>query len=88
LLACLITKMQVSIAKPLRPNIQKFVVVVAVVIGRDGSVGIATRYGPDGPAIESRWGRDFWHPSRQALGPTQPQYKGYRVFPGGRAAGA
>jgi hypothetical protein len=25
-----------------------------------------TRYGSDGPAIESRWVRDFPHPSRQA----------------------
>ena len=40
--------------------------------GRDGSVGIATRYGLGGPGIESRWGRDFLHPSRLALGPTQP----------------
>ena len=39
---------------------------------RDSSVGIATRYGLDGPGIESRWGRDFPHPSRPALGPTQP----------------
>ena len=38
--------------------------------GRDSSVGIATRYGLDGPGIESRWGRDFPHPSRPALGPT------------------
>ena len=29
--------------------------------GRDSSVGIATRYGLDGPGIESRWGRDFSH---------------------------
>jgi hypothetical protein len=27
-----------------------------------------TRYGLDGPGIESRWGQDFLHPSR----PTQP----------------
>ena len=36
-------------------------------VDRDSSVGIATRYGLDGPGIESRWGRDFLHPSRLAL---------------------
>ena len=41
-------------------------------IVRDSSVGIATRYGLDGPGIEYRWGRDFLHPSRPALGPIQP----------------
>jgi hypothetical protein len=41
-------------------------------MGRDSSVGIATRYELDGPGIESRWGRDFQQPSRPALGPTQP----------------
>jgi hypothetical protein len=35
--------------------------------GWDSVVGIATRYGLDGPGIESRWGRDFPHPSRPAL---------------------
>jgi hypothetical protein len=35
-------------------------------------VGIATGYGLNGPGIESRWGRDFPHLSRPALGPTQP----------------
>ena len=35
-------------------------------------VGIATRYGPDDPGIESRWERDIPHPSRPALGPTKP----------------
>ena len=40
--------------------------------GRLSAVGIATRYGLDGPGIESRWGRDIPHPSRPALGPTQP----------------
>jgi hypothetical protein len=38
---------------------------------RDSSVGIATRYGLDGPGIESRWGRDFPHLSRTAPGPNQ-----------------
>ena len=41
-------------------------------VGRDSAVGIGTRYGLDGPGIKSRWGRDFLHLSRLALGPTQP----------------
>ena len=40
--------------------------------GRDNSVGTATRYGLDGPGIESRWGRDFPQLSRQFLAPKQP----------------
>jgi len=36
--------------------------------GSGSSVGIATGYGLDGPEIESRWGRDFPHLSRPALG--------------------
>ena len=40
--------------------------------GTGSSVGIATGYGLDGPGIESRWGRDFSHLSRRALGSTQP----------------
>ena len=43
-----------------------------VILGRGSSVGIAIRYGLDGPGIESRWWRDFPHPSRPALGLTQP----------------
>jgi hypothetical protein len=35
-----------------------------MLVGRDSSVGIATGYGLDGLVIESRWGRDFPHPSR------------------------
>ena len=45
---------------------------IYIYMGRDSSVGIATRYGLDGPGIESRWRRDFPHPSGPALGPTQP----------------
>jgi len=41
-------------------------------VGRDSSVGIAIRYGLDGPAIESRWGQGFPRPSRKALGPAKP----------------
>jgi hypothetical protein len=39
---------------------------------RDSSVNIATRYGLDGSGIESRYEINFSHPSRTALGPTQP----------------
>jgi len=38
--------------------------------GPGSAVGVATGYGLDGPGIESRWGRDFPHLSRPALGPT------------------
>jgi len=58
------------------PNIAEFtlveITVELVFMGRDSSVGTATRYRLDGPWIESRWGLDFPHPSRSALEPTQP----------------
>jgi hypothetical protein len=37
-----------------------------------GYKGVSTDYGMDGPGIEFRWGREFSHTSRPALGPTQP----------------
>jgi hypothetical protein len=45
---------------------------VNVNVGRDSSVVTGTRYGLDCPGIESRWERDFSHPSIPAMGPTQP----------------
>ena len=32
----------------------------------DSAVDIASRYGLDGPWIQSRWGREFPHPSIQS----------------------
>ena len=40
--------------------------------GRDSLVSTATGYGLDVSGFESRCGRDFTHPSRPAVGPTQP----------------
>jgi hypothetical protein len=58
-------------------------------VGRHSVVGIANLYGMEDPGIESRWGRDFPHPSRPALGPTQPHVQWVPVlFSGGKAAGA
>ena len=54
-------------------------------VGWDSSVGIVTRYGLDGQGIESRWGVRLSAPPR---GPPSLQYNGYRVFAGGKAAGA
>jgi hypothetical protein len=56
---------------------------------RDSSVGIATRYGLDAPGIECRWGRDYQHLSKSALGPTQPPIQlVLDLFLGDKAAGA
>jgi hypothetical protein len=53
--------------------------------GLDSSVGIVTCYGLDGPGFESRWCAIFSAPVQ--IGPGA-QYNGYRVFTGGKAAGA
>jgi hypothetical protein len=57
-------------------------------VARDSSVGIATRYGLDGPGIDSRWRRDFPHISRPAQEPTHPPTQWVTaLFPGGKAPG-
>ena len=58
-------------------------------VGRESVVSVAIRYGLDGPGIELRWGRDFPHPSRPAVGSTQFPVKWVLgLFSGGKAAGA
>ena len=50
---------------------------------------IATRYELDGPGIETRWGARFSAPVQTgSWGPPSLLYNGYRLFPGGKAAGA
>ena len=60
-----------------------------MMVGREIVVGIATRYGLDGPGIESRWWGEIFrtHPERPWGPPSLLHYE-YRVFPGGKAAGA
>jgi len=46
---------------------------------------IANRYELKGPGIKFRWRCDFPYPSNR--GPPSLLYNGYRIFPGGDAAG-
>jgi hypothetical protein len=56
--------------------------------GRDSSVGIATRYGLDGPGIESRWGTRFSAPVETDPG-THPVFQTMDTgsFPGVKQPG-
>ena len=58
-------------------------------MGRDSSVGIATRYGLDGGGIEFRWGPRFFRiRPDQPWGPPSLLYNGYRLsFPGVKRPG-
>jgi hypothetical protein len=60
------------------------IIVVSSFCGPGSVVGTVTGYGLDGPGFESRWGRDFRHLSRPAMGRPQSPVNGYRVFPGGK----
>jgi len=65
------------------------IIIIIIIMGRDSSVGIATRYGLDGAGIEYWYGLDFPHRSRPALW-NYPHYytMGTVSFLGGRAVGA
>jgi hypothetical protein len=56
-----------------------------LLVGRDSSVGVATRYGLDGPEIESRGGGEIFRtcPDRP-WGPPSLLYNGFGAFPGGK----
>jgi len=41
---------------------------------RDSAVGVATRYGLDGPGVESRWRMRFSAPVQSSLGAYQVSY--------------
>ena len=58
-------------------------------MGRNSSVGIATRYGLNGPGIESRCGARFSTPIKTNPGAHPASYTmGTGLFPGGKTAGA
>ena len=57
-------------------------------MGRDSSVGIATRYGLDGPGIEFRWGGEIFRTRADRLwGPSSLLYVGFGSFPGVKGPG-
>ena len=58
-------------------------------VGWDSVVNTATPYGLDDSGIESRWRRDFPHPSRPVLGSTKLFVQWVSGFvPGSKAPGA
>ena len=53
-------------------RLSEFQVGCYAICGPDSSVAIATGYRLDGPGSNPGGGGEIFHPSRQALGPTQP----------------
>jgi hypothetical protein len=62
----------------------RFVYVTLPPGSRDSSVGITTRYGLEGPGIESLWGEIFRTIPDRLRGPPSLLYNGYLFFPGGK----
>ena len=69
---------------------REFIPAPYLCMDRDSSVGIATHYGLDGPAIESRWGARYSASVQNGPGSHSASYTRGRgsLFPGGKAAGA
>ena len=62
--------------------------ILSMRVDRNSAVGIAIRYGLEGPRIESRWGEIFrTDPDRPWDSPNH-LHNGYRVLPRGKATGA
>jgi hypothetical protein len=55
-------------------------------VGRDSSVGVASRYGMEGPGIESRLGEILRTHADLTWSPPNHIYNGYEIFPRGKAA--
>jgi len=78
----------ISISQRAAPE-QMILLALLYSVGRDSSVGVATCYGMDGSGIESRWGGEIFRTRpHRPWGPPSLLCNGYRVFPGGKAAGA
>jgi len=56
----------------------------SIYVGQDTVVGIATRYGLDGPGIQSPWGKVFRTRPDQPCGPPSVLCNRYRVIPEGK----
>jgi len=55
---------------------------------RGNVVGIATRYGLEGPGSECRWGEIFRTRLNRPWGPPSLLHNEYRAIPGGKAVWA
>jgi len=64
------------------------IIIIVVIVGRDSSVGIATRYRLHGPGSSPGGGEIFRTCPDRSWGPPSLLYNGYRVFPECKAPGA
>jgi hypothetical protein len=69
-------------------HIIKFIRTLGSRVGRDSSVSIVTHYGLDGPESNAGGGDIFRTRPDRPWGPSSLLHNVYRVFPGGKAAGA